>query len=143
MNYAYLCYKKDAAAGSYAVVTVYKSASDETDIRNIAVLTPETLPVSEKQEAGLAGGWNVRGSGKPGAVTEEGEAALSAASNDRKDLSLMPIVMMAEKEDEGMLFLCYGTSAEDEKAVYAVKVKDSAIASCDILDLGTLTQPQE
>ena len=143
MNYAYLCYKKDETPGAYAVVTVYKSASDETDIRNIAVLTPETLPVVNKQPAGLAGGWTVRGSGKPGAVTEEGEAALSAAAKSKSDLSLMPIVLLGEKEDEGYLFLCYGTASEDEKAVYAVKVRDNAITSCDVLDLGTLTQPQE
>ena len=143
MNYAYLCYKKDENHGSYAVVTVYKSASDETDIRNTAVLTPETLPVVEKQPAGLAGGWNVRGSGKPGAVTEEAEAALSAAAKAKSDLSLMPIVLLGEKEDEGYLFLCYGAASEDEKAVYAVKVRDNAITSCDVLDLGTLTQPQE
>lgn len=143
MNYAYLCYQNDVNPGFYAVVTVYKSTADETEIRNIAPLAAETLPLVNKQPAGLAGGWNVRGSGKPGALTQESEAALSAAMEKKTDISLMPIALLAEKEGEGFLFLCYGSAGEDSaSAVYAVKVKDSAITSCDVLDLGALTQPE-
>lgn len=142
-NVAYLAFNTEKAPGYWEVAVIYKDAEGKSQFTNTAELNPDSLEFYTVTEtpADLLGGWNYRSSGKPGALSEDGEAALSAAV-EKTDLTLMPVALLGSDAGTGeYLFVCYGTK-DDKNVVYIVTVKNEEITDTRILDLGKIVQPE-
>lgn len=154
-NYAYLCQGRQVTGtdhGAWYIVTVYSNTENEAQINNVYRMDISDMPVSDNAGEALSGGWNIRGSGKPGALSEEGEAALSKAAEGFTGVSLMPIVLLGTQTVSGMNFryLCYGTTVtqEPKTSLYVVTVYRNTEGKCEIientlLDLNTCVSSEE
>lgn len=152
-NYAYLCYetKPAVSTGGYAVVTLYEPLEGEPQIGNIKQLDIADLPVKEETDEKMFGSWEIIGSGKPGALTEESEKALSDALDGYTGVSYMPIVLLGTQPVSGMnyRYLCFGTlsTADAPVFVYAVTVcrnteGKAEISGISLLDLNACVTPE-
>ena len=147
-NYAFLCLETMVTGvpnANHAILTVYENTEGAVEILNIKALDLTDLPViAESKDEDLLGGWEVTGSGKPGALTAESEQALSDALAGVSGVTYMPIVLLGTQVVSGMnyKFLCYGTASENNPAtnLYVVTVYQDAsgkseLSSSELFDL--------
>lgn len=154
-NYAFLCLETMVTGvpnANHAILTVYENTEGAVEILNIKALDLTDLPViAESKDEDLLGGWEVTGSGKPGALTAESEQALSDALAGVSGVTYMPIVLLGSQVVSGMnyKFLCYGTASENNPAtnLYVVTVYQDAsgkseLSSSELFDLNACVTPE-
>ena len=144
-NYAYVCYETKVTGadnGNFAIVTLYAPLEGSPEIKNIKPLDITDIPVKEETDEKLLGGWEITGSGKPGALTEESEKALSEALEGYTGVAFMPIVLLGTQTVSGMNFkyLCYGTlsTADAPTYPYVVTVYRNAEGKSEISEVKLL-----
>lgn len=141
-NYAFLCLESMVTGtdnANYAIVTINEDPQGETEILNIKALDLNDLPViEESKDEDLLGSWEVTGSGKPGALTPESEAALSDALAKESGVTYMPIVLLGSQVVSGMnyKYLCYGTISANvsDPVLYVVSVYQNAEGDSELTD---------
>lgn len=146
-NYAYLCYGQTVTAepsGGFYIVTVSNDLDGNAKIDNIQMIDPNDLHISDKPNEAMLGSWQIRGSGKPGATSEEAEAALQDAMM-RDGLIVMPIVLLGQQVVNGTnyMFLVYADGGLNILTVNAGSDGTAQVSSNLPLDLLYYVTPQD
>ena len=113
----------------FYVVVVYNNLQGGSEILSIKKIDLTDIKVTEEAPAAdLLGGWTVQGSGRPGSLTEESEAALMTALANFTGMQIMPVSLLGTQVVSGMNFRYLmtgapitGNEAEAEK-VYLAEV---------------------
>ena len=145
-NYAYLCYGKNVSteAGAFYIVTASSDLEGNAKIDNIQVIDPNDLHISDKPNEAMLGSWQIKGSGKPGATSEEAESALQDAAM-KEGLIVMPIVLLGQQVVSGTnyMFLVYSDSSLNVLTVNKDAEGNATVSSNLPLDLLYYVTPQE
>ena len=143
-NYAYLCRAQVSAPDAspyYAIVAVYKDLEGNISVLSANEISLDDIHTTEDSNSGLAGGWEIAGSGKPGALSEAAESALNNAVMAYTGMNFMPLILLSRGQDDGITYkyLCIGQTVTPSlsRKLVIVDVKES-LSSSEITDVQTL-----
>ena len=142
-NYAYLCAYKNVSAAEdagYCIVTVYNDLEDNAEIISIERIdVADVKTADQKDTSGMTGAWEVKGTGKPGALSEEAENALSKALEGFTGTGQIPILLLGTQLVSGMNYkiLCIGETVTESpvRSVYVATVYEDLEGNCELSDL--------
>ncbi|MBR3128100.1 MAG: hypothetical protein IKF35_07595 [Solobacterium sp.] len=139
----------------FYVVVVYNNLQGGSEILSIKKIDLTDIKVTEEAPAAdLLGGWTVQGSGRPGSLTAESEAALMTALANFTGMQIMPVSLLGTQVVSGLNFRYLMTGApitgneEEAEKVYLAEVymdKDgkAEMTALQPLDLLYYVTPEE
>ena len=142
-NYAYLCAYKNVSTAEdtgYCIVTVYNDLEGNTKILSIEKIdVAEVKTTEQKDTSEMVGTWEIKGTGKQGALSEEAEHALSKALEGFTGSGQIPIVLLGTQLVSGMNYkiLCIGETVTEKpvRSVYVATVYEDLEGNCELSDL--------
>ena len=138
----------------FYIAVVYNDLQGGSELTSVKKIDLTDIKVTEDAPvASLLGGWTAEGSGRPGSLSMDGEAALMSALADFTGMHLMPVCQLGSQVVSGMKyrFLMTGgpnDEAEAEEKIYLAEVYMNAegkaeLTSLQPLDLLYYVTPEE
>lgn len=142
-NYAYLCAYKNVSTtedAGYCIVTVYNDLDGNASILSIERIDIADVKTTEQKDTSeMTGAWEIKGTGKPGALSEEAENALSKALEGFTGTGQIPILLLGTQLVSGMNYkiLCIGETVTETpvRSVYVATVYEDLEGNCELSDL--------
>ncbi|MBR2802299.1 MAG: hypothetical protein IKE21_06880 [Erysipelotrichaceae bacterium] len=136
-DYAYLAARENGDDFRFCLAVLSQKGGN-TEIVAIHELDPADIATTAEYSKDLLEGWEIASSGKPGALSEEGEAALQKAMEGFTGVHLLPVAQLGTQLVEGTnyAFLCFGnpTDDADDHRLYLTVVYEDLEGNCTVRD---------
>jgi hypothetical protein len=127
-NYAYLAKGTTVTAepeSKFYIIKVYNDLEGNASAENIAEIDVLDLKTTEETAENVLGGWEIKGTGKPGTLgSEEAETSFEKATSEVLGVIYNPVQLLASQVVNGTNYICLArgkvTNADGTEGLYFV-----------------------